>query len=178
MGDVSIKTDEGYCLLCKTQEEVWADERHLQGTGYQIEAYCKTENRETALEHKDDFGKGSDGTRGIVTGIREIPTGPERPKKSWGCGELKRELNKVQMSSGDRGPNGGIRHGRGEGKRAVGQKGGLRKRCLWGVQITLRRGKRAEETLSSLTMSREESKNRKTQRKLEKQQGMWQTRKN
>ena len=54
----------------------------------------------TAPEHKDGVGKGSDRTRGIVTGIREIPKGPERPKKSQGCNELKRELNKVQLSLG------------------------------------------------------------------------------
>ena len=65
------------------------------------------ENKKTAPEHKDGVGKGSDRTRGIVAGIREIPKGPERPKKSQGCSELKRELNQVQVSSGDRGPNGG-----------------------------------------------------------------------
>ena len=62
--------------------------------------YYKTENKKTAPEHKDGFGKGSDRTRGIITGIREIPKGPERPKKSRGCNELKRELNKVQLSLG------------------------------------------------------------------------------
>ena len=51
------------------------------------------ENKKTALEHKYGFGKGSDRTRGIVTGIREVLKGPERPKKSWGCNEeLKSEL--------------------------------------------------------------------------------------
>ena len=57
------------------------------------------------------------------------------------------DLKILQMSSGDQGLKGGIRHGRGEGKGAVGQKDGLRKNCLWGVQITLQREKRAEETL-------------------------------
>ena len=54
------------------------------------------------MEHTDGFGRGSDRTRGIITGMSEILKGPERPKKSWGCNELKKELNKVQMSSGDR----------------------------------------------------------------------------
>ena len=59
----------------------------------------------TALEHKDGFGKGSDRTGDIITGIREVLRRPERLKKSWGHnGELKREFNKVQMPSaaGDR----------------------------------------------------------------------------
>ena len=40
------------------------------------------------------------------------------------------DLKRLQMSSGDQGLKGGIRHGRGEGKGAVGQKDGLRKNCL------------------------------------------------
>ena len=84
--------------------------------GYQIETYYKTENKKTAVEHKGGFRKGSDRTRGIVTGIREIPKGPGRPKKSRGCNELKRESNKVQASSGDWGPNGGAPNRREDGK--------------------------------------------------------------
>ena len=85
------------------------------------------ENKKTALEHKDGFGRGSDRTRGIVTGIRESPKGPERPKKSQGCNELKRELNKVQVSSGDRGPNGGAPKRREDRKTDWGNRCRLRK---------------------------------------------------
>jgi len=51
MGDVSIKRDEGYRLLCKTEEEIWADDGHLCGIGYQTETYDKTKNKNTALGH-------------------------------------------------------------------------------------------------------------------------------
>ena len=85
------------------------------------------ENKKTALEHKDGFVRGSDRTRGIVTGIREIPKGPERPKKSWGCNEHKKEFNKVQVSSGDRGLNGGAPNRREDRKTDWGNRCGLGK---------------------------------------------------
>lgn len=61
----------------------------------------KTENKQAAVEHKAGFGNGSERTRGIVTGIREVPKGMDGLKKSQGCNELRREWNKVQTSSGD-----------------------------------------------------------------------------
>lgn len=66
----------------------------------------------TAVEHKDGFGKGSDGTGNIITGIGQVLRRPERPKKSWEHNEeLKKEFNKVQVPSGGRGPNGAMLNG-------------------------------------------------------------------
>lgn len=59
-------------------------------------------NKQAAAEHKEGFGKGSHRTRGVVAGIREVPKGLQRLKKSQGCREHRRELNQVQVSSGER----------------------------------------------------------------------------
>lgn len=76
---------------------------HPWGTSYHTDMYYNTGNTQAAVqEHQEGFGTGSGRTRGIVTGIRKVPKGLERLKTSGGCNELRRESNKVQMSSGDR----------------------------------------------------------------------------
>jgi len=114
---VSIKTEEGYCFLWKTEEEIGADNGHLYSASYQIEAYNKTEKKNTTLSHKDGFEKQSGRTGGVVTGIGAAPRGSERlmivsrmrradtMQSSAGCS------GNVQMFLGDECQNGDILDG-------------------------------------------------------------------